>query len=193
MHALVRALRSQQLCRFSAATAAPSCQACVATSAALRQGNPQLMRVKQPQGQNGDGQQGETPWLKYLGAGGAAAAAGWAAWSYSSNRSSLDATFSDPRRLAAASPRGQAAVSASCTAPLLHLQHGLNPTPAQLQGIAAALDAEADALGPELATGLWGLAMFGAVLPQQQLARLADAVMQQMAQLPVYEAIISGG
>lgn len=192
MHALVRALRSQQLlCRFSATAAAPSCQACVATSSALRQGNPQLMRVKQPQGQDGHGQQGETPWLKYLGAGGAAAAAGWAAWSYNSNRSSLDATFSDPRRLATASPRGQAAVAAACTAPLLHLQHGLNPTPAQLQGIAAALDAEADALGPELATGLWGLAMFGAVLPQQQLARLAEVVVQQLAQLPLYEAIIS--
>lgn len=82
--------------------------------------------------------------------------------------------------------------AAACAAPLLHLQHALNPTPAQLQGIAAALESEADALGPELAVALWGLAMFGAVLPQQQLARLAAAAIEQMPQLPVYEAILAG-
>lgn len=151
------------------------------------------MRVAQQQhnGQNGSDQQSPGSLWTYLGAGGAAAAAGWAAWSYSNSSSSTSAQI-DPMQLARASPRAQAAVAAACAGPLLHLQHAVNPTPAQLQGIAAALEAEAAALGPELATGLWGLAMLGADLPQQQLDRLATAALQQMQALPVYEAIVTG-
>jgi hypothetical protein len=149
------------------------------------------MRVKQAEGQQSTDQQQQTSLWTYLGAGGAAAAAGSAAWTYS-NSSSTSAAPIDPMRLAHAPPRAQAAVGAACAGPLLHLQHALNPTPAQLQGIAAALAAEAASLGPELVTGLWGLAMFGAVLPQQQLARLAGSVIEQIPQLPVYEAIVAG-
>lgn len=150
------------------------------------------MRLQQqPRGDGGTPPQ--RPWWHIAGAAGAAAAAaGWAAWSYNDSQNSLNAAFSDPTYLASASPRAQAAVAASCAAPLLHLQHGLNPTPQQLSGLASALEADAAALGPELATGLWGLAMLGAVVPQQQLARLAEVVAEQMPQMPVYEAILSG-
>jgi hypothetical protein len=148
------------------------------------------MRVKQAEGQHNTDQQQTSSWT-YLAAGGAAAAAGLAAWTYS-NSSSSSAAPIDPMRLAHAPPRAQAAVGAACAGPLLHLQHALNPTPAQLQGIAAALGADSASLGPELVTGLWGLAMFGAVLPQQQLARLAGDVMEQIPHLPVYEAIVAG-
>lgn len=187
---------------LSPATAAllPTCATAAAawlstSSSLLQQQNPQLMRLKQQpsdNSRNGDQQHSGYLWT-YLGAGGAAAAAaGWAAYAYS-NSSSVSAPPISPMRLAHASPCAQAAVgAAACAAPLLHLQHALNPTPAQLQGIAAALEAEADTLGPELAVALWGLAMFGAVLPQQQLARLAAAAIDQMPQLPVYEAILAG-
>lgn len=183
---------------LSPAAALPTCGTAAAwlstSSSLLQQQNPQLMRLTQQpsDNSNGDQQRSASLWT-YLGAGGAAAAAaGWAAYAYS-NSSSVSAPPISPMRLARASPRAQAAVgAAACAAPLLHLQHTLNPTPAQLQGIAAALEAEADALGPELAVALWGLAMFGAVLPQQQLARLAAAAIEQMPQLPVYEAILAG-
>lgn len=148
------------------------------------------MRVQQQQSQNGEDPNGQKSIWAYLGAGGAAAAA-WAAWNYNNSNSSSIPSI-DPMRIAHAPPRAQAAVAAACAGPLLHLQHALNPTPAQLQGIAAALESEAAVLGPELATGLWGLAMFGAVLPEQQLTRLAGAATEQIPQLPVYDAVIAG-
>jgi hypothetical protein len=180
---------------FPCSSTAGAAAAWLSTSPSLlQQQNPQLMRLKQQprdnNSSNGDQQRSSS---LYLGIGGAAAAAaGWAAYAYS-NSSSVSAPPIDPMRLAHASPRAQAAVgAAACTAPLLHLQHALNPTPAQLQGIAAALESEAVALGPELAVALWGLAMFGAVLPQQQLTSLAAAAIEQIPQLPVYEAILAG-
>lgn len=188
---VLRALRQQQLLACSAATL-PTCLSCLSTSPTLlQQPNPQLMRVQQQQSQNSQDQTQQKPIWPFLGAGGAAAAAGWAAWSYSNSNSSSIPSI-DPMRIAHASPRAQVAVAAACSGPLLHLQHARNPTTAQLQGIAAALESEAAAVGPELATGLWGLAMFGAVLPEQQLARLAGAAAEQIQELPVYEAIIAG-
>jgi hypothetical protein len=111
------------------------------------------------------------------------------------------------------SARTQAAAAGALVAPLLHLLHGLQPTPAQLQGIAAALHAEVPgSLGDkELADGLWGLAMLGAgtllaggssggaqqPLPQQQqqqqhVASLVAAAVDRLAQMPAYEAIVTG-
>lgn len=187
---MLRALRPQQLSRCSAA-ALPACTSCISTSAASQQQYPQLMRVAQQQSNGSSDQQQQRSLWAYLGTGAAATAAGWTAWNYV-NSTTTSAAPIDPMQLMHASQRGQAAVAACCAGPLLHLLHGLNPTPAQLQGLAAALESEAASLGPELVTGLWGLAMLGAAIPQQQLARLADAALQHMQQLPVYEAITTG-
>ena len=191
---LLRALRQQQvLTKCISLPALPTSLACISTcSSSLQQHqNPQLMRVQQQQSSQSSQDQHTSSLWKYLGAGGAAVAAGCAAWSYSNSSNGVVSQI-DPMQLSRASPRGQAAVAAACAGPLLHLQHAANPTPAQLQGIAAALADDVAAIGPELSTGLWGLAMFGADLPPQQLDRLAGAAMQQMETLPVYEAIVTG-
>lgn len=188
---VLRALRPQQITRCSVG-ALPTCLPCLSTSSAAQQQHPQLMRVAQQESHgSSDPEQQQRPFWVYLGAGAAATAAGWTAWSYN-NRDISSAPPLSPMQLAHASPRAQAAVAACCAGPLLHLMHGLNPTPAQLQGLAAALEADSAALGPELGTGIWGLAMLGAAIPQQQLARLAGAAQQQMQQLPVYDAILTG-
>lgn len=187
---VLRALRPQQLYRCSAA-ALPACMSCIFTSASSQQQYPQLMKVAQQQSNGNSDQQQQRPLWAYLGAGAAATAAGWTAWTYF-NSNITSAAPIGPMQLVHASQRGRAAVAACFSGPLLHLLHGLKPTPAQLQGLAAALEAEAASLGPELVTGLWGLAMLGATIPQQQLTRLADAALQHMQQLPVYEAITTG-
>jgi hypothetical protein len=72
------------------------------------------------------------------------------------------------------------------------LLHGTSPTASQLQEITVLVTQEASLLTPwELVNSLWGLAMFGADLSQQQMQALAAAAASQMHHMTVYHAVVA--
>jgi hypothetical protein len=86
----------------------------------------------------------------------------------------------------------QGAVVSCYAGPLISLLHGTSPTHAQLQEMTASVTQDVSLLTPwELVNSLWGLAMFGAELSQQQTQALAAAAASQMQHMTAYQAIVA--
>ncbi|KAF6263251.1 hypothetical protein COO60DRAFT_486797 [Scenedesmus sp. NREL 46B-D3] len=155
-----------------------------------------LMRMQQQQqDQQGSSHSSRSPWVKLLAGGAAAAAAaGWAVWSENDAEMRAQALAEESSRagLSRCSGATQGAVASCYAGPLVALLHGTWPTQAQLQEMTASVTQDALLLTPwELVNSLWGLAMFGAELSQQQMQALAAAAASQMGHMTAYQAIVA--